>query len=105
MRQSVLGKIVVATPTIGQHRCPVRHHVTDKGHPAGTRCVRDTTHADAAETPGREHLDSDGHHRLASRTPTPLTAVLFAAHLGLIHFYLTAQAVAIRANHRGPKAV
>jgi hypothetical protein len=81
------------------------HYITDDGHPTGARRVQDTTHANAAETLGKEHLDSDGNHRLASRTTTPLTAVLFAANQSLIHFYLTAQAVAIRANPRGPKAV
>jgi SLT domain-containing protein len=105
MRKSVFGEIVVATPTSGQHRWPMLHYITDDGHQAGTRRVRDTTHADAAETLGKEHLDSDGNHRLASRTTIPLTAVLFAANQSLIHFYLTAKAVAIRANHRCPKAV
>jgi hypothetical protein len=105
MEESVRSEIIVATPTIGQHGCPMFHNITNEWHQARTRRIRDATHAYASEALGRQYLDSNGNKRLASCTTPTLTAMLFTANQGFINFHLTAKPVAVRANHRCPKAV
>jgi hypothetical protein len=68
MDKSVGSEIIVATPAIGRHGCPVLHNITDKWHQARTRRIRDTTHAYVSEALGRQHLDIDGNKRLAFRS-------------------------------------